>query len=270
MIPKIVHYSWFSGEEMPVAYKQMMATWKSLLPDYEFRLWDAAALKEVNNTFANEAVSVRKWAFAADFIRVYAVYHYGGIWLDGDVVMVKSFEPFLNHRMFIGKEYYEQFSHAGGLGHFNGLTSHCFGAEPKHPFLKDCLSYYENRHFIVSDDSSLPQILKYDMRLLPVVLALLAHKYGYVGSILNTEKEEILREDIHVYPSFYFDAPKYHTLDEVYCVHNCFGGWLPGNEGKTEFVASTKQRKKDLFYYVFTTINKILAKKGFQVRVKVL
>ena len=87
MIPKIIHYSWFSGEEMPESFIQMMDTWKKHLPDYEFKLWDRKALDEANIMFADEAISVRKWAFAADAIRVYAVYHYGGIWLDGDAAI---------------------------------------------------------------------------------------------------------------------------------------------------------------------------------------
>lgn len=96
MIPKIVHYSWFSGDSYPEHLKACMDTWKKVLPDYEFVLWDAKRLAECNNVFANEAVSVRKWAFAADFVRLYAVYHYGGIWLDTDVELFKSFDPFLN------------------------------------------------------------------------------------------------------------------------------------------------------------------------------
>lgn len=104
-----------------------MDTWKKVLPDYEFILWDAKKLAECNNVFANEAVSVKKWAFAADFVRLYAVYHYGGIWLDTDVEMFKSFDPFLNDGMFIGREYY---IYRDKLWHeFTMLTSHCFGAE---------------------------------------------------------------------------------------------------------------------------------------------
>ena len=105
MIPKIIHYSWFSNDPMPETYLQIMEGWKKVLPDYELRLWDVKALEEANLTFANEALKARKWAFAADAIRVYAVYHDGGIWLDGDAVVYKSFNPFLNHRMFIGKEH---------------------------------------------------------------------------------------------------------------------------------------------------------------------
>ena len=61
MIPKIIHYTWFSGEDFPEDVRACMDTWKKMLPDYEFMLWDAKKLSEINNTFANEAVSVRKW-----------------------------------------------------------------------------------------------------------------------------------------------------------------------------------------------------------------
>ena len=135
MIPKLIHYSWFSGEPYPAFLKECMDTWKKVLPDYEFILWDAKKLAECNNTFANEAVSVKKWAFAADFVRLYAVYHYGGIWLDTDIDMFKSFDPFLNDGMFIGREYYVH--QEKGKEDFVTLTSHCFGAEKGHPFLKE-------------------------------------------------------------------------------------------------------------------------------------
>ena len=87
MIPKLIHYSWFSGEPYPQFLQECMDTWRKVLPDYEFMLWDAEKLAECHNVFANEAASVKKWAFAADFVRLYAVYHYGGIWLDTDVEM---------------------------------------------------------------------------------------------------------------------------------------------------------------------------------------
>ena len=266
MIPKIIHYSWFSGEPMPDAFLQLMETWKVHLADYEFKLWDMAALKEANIMFANEAVSVRKWAFAADAIRVYAVYHYGGIWLDGDIAVYKSFDPFLNNRMFIGKENSEEFQHDGCGRHLNKLTSHCFGAEKGHPFLKDCVDYYKKRHFILSDKESLPQGLRYDMRLLPSIHALLAIKYGYKGNVLDAGKEEVLTEDIHVYPSHFFDSPKYHGMGEVVCVHNCFHAWTPQNGGALNLNLEGV-RKKGFFYHLYSWSNRFLAKRGFQIRV---
>lgn len=200
MIPKIIHYSWFSGEEMPEAFVQIMDTWKKHLPDYKFRLWDAEDIKEVNIAFSNEAFSVRKWAFVADVIRIYAVYHFGGIWLDGDAAVYKSFDSFLKHRMFIGREHFVECMSDDNFVNMNLLTSHCFGAEKGHPFLKDCLDYYKDRHFITSPVETLPQGLRYDMRLLPSIQARLAKKYGYRGCVLESDKEEVLSEDIHVYP----------------------------------------------------------------------
>ena len=267
MIPKIIHYSWFSGEEMPEAFVQMMDTWKRVLPDYELKLWDADALKEANLTFANEAYSERKWAFAADVIRVYAVYHYGGIWLDGDVAVYKSFDPFLNNRMFIGREPFIECQTDNNFMNVNLLTSHCFGAEAKHPFLKDCLDYYKDRHFITSLNKDLPQGLRFDMRLLPSIQARLATKYGYTGNVLEEKTIKVLEEDIHVYPSYFFDSPKYHDESESYCVHFKYGAWYPSKDRIHSSANSQYKRKKDAFYYLFTWMNKILARKGLQIKV---
>ena len=267
MIPKIIHYSWFSGEEMPEAFKFTMQTWRRVLPDYEFVLWDAEALKKANIMFANEAYSVRKWAFAADVIRSYALYHHGGIWLDCDVVMVQSFDQFLHCRAFTSKEYSEDFWFSGNRVYFNTFASHCIGAEKGHPYIKDCLDYYNGRHFILSDNTSLPQELRFDMKLLPSIQAILAFKYGYKGGILDVDKEEVLKEDIHVYPAYYFDRPRYHTIEEVYCIHNHVYSWKEGGEHSNECELLEKPKKKDLFYYMYTMVNKYLAKIGLQIRI---
>lgn len=262
MIPKIIHYSWFSGDPMPDKFLRVMETWKKTLPDYELRLWDANALAEANLTFANEALAARKWAFAADAIRAYAVYRDGGIWLDGDAAVYQSFDSFLNCRMFIGKEHLMEFQHDGMNHNMNVLTAHCFGAEKGHPFMKDCVDYYQNRHFVQCDSENLPQGLRYDMRLMPSVMSLLATKYGYQGRVTNLEEVEMLDEGICVYPPYYFDEPRYHDVKDVVCVHYKFGSWrMP----ETWTPATDRQRlcrKKDLFYYLYTWINKFLQTKG--------
>ena len=213
---------------MPESFVRMMDTWRRHLPDYEFRLWDAEALNKANLLFANEAFDQEKWAFAADAIRVYAVYTEGGIWLDGDIVVYKSFDPFLNHRMFIGKEHVIEFQHNGTNHNMSTLTSHCFGAEKGHPFMKDCVDYYKDRHFVQSQNKNLPSGARYDMRLMPSIQSLLAVKYGYKGRITNLDEIEVLDEDIHVYPPHYFDEPRYHGMEEVVCVHCKTGSWRTG------------------------------------------
>lgn len=261
MIPKLIHYSWFSGEPYPANIQALMETWRKYLPDYEFMLWDAKKLAEVNCTFANEAVSVHKWAFAADFIRVYAVYTYGGIWLDTDIELFKSFDPFLKHRMFIGREWYTH----GINPQVNYLTSHCFGAEEGHPFLKECLSYYENRHFIGSYNKALPQSLRYDMTTISEIHAKIAvANYGYDWRE-SFDRHQVLKEGINVYPHDFFDAPGYSSMDNVVCIHRTFGGWRPGNENRLPDYSISNQHKKGAEYYLDKVINGIL--QLFKVRI---
>ena len=47
--------------------------------------------------YVKEAFEARKWAFAADYIRMYALYTQGGIYLDSDVVLLKKFDDFLDN-----------------------------------------------------------------------------------------------------------------------------------------------------------------------------
>lgn len=259
MIPKIIHYSWFSTNPFPEHIKKIMQTWSIFLPDYEFVLWDAQKLKSINNTFANEAISVKKWAFAADFVRLYAVYTYGGIWLDTDVEIFKSFNPFLNDKMFIGREWYTH-NYSPQICY---LTSHCFGAEKGHPFLKECLDFYSNRHFIRTDNKLYPEQLRYDMTIIPEIQANLARNYGY-NWLEEINDHQLLNNNIHIYPHQFFDAPGYHNMKDVVCIHRATGGWRPNNENNIPDYSFTNPHKKDLIYYIDKILNGTLKKFGFQ------
>ena len=228
MVPKKIHYSWFSNDPMPDYIQEIMKTWQEHMPDYEYILWDGPKLAAINNTFANEAVSVKKWAFASDFLRLYAVYHHGGIWFDTDIEVFKSITPLLNTRAFIANE-------AGAKGHgkkFHWLTAHIFGAEKGHPFIKDCLEFYENRHFIRTLSKKYPQEFQFDMTICPEVMATAALNYGYDMDGFKDNKQD-LEEGITVYPSYYLDKPMYSPMKDVFCIHRESGSWRPGNEGKS-------------------------------------
>lgn len=82
MIPKIIHYCWLSGDEVPENLKKCMDSWKKIIPDYEFVKWDFTKFDKSSSAWVSEAFDNRKYAFACDYIRLYAVYNYGGIYLD--------------------------------------------------------------------------------------------------------------------------------------------------------------------------------------------
>ena len=105
MIPKIIHFCWLSGEKYPELVQKCISSWKKTMPDFQIICWTTENFDINSNTFVREAVACKKWAFASDYIRLYALYHYGGIYIDSDVFVFKSFEPFLANRAFSSVEY---------------------------------------------------------------------------------------------------------------------------------------------------------------------
>ena len=133
MIPKVIHYCWLSGDPVPAKLQAYMETWKEKLPDYQFVLWDLNRFDIHSSAWVQQAFNARKYAFAADYIRLYAVYHYGGIYMDMDVDVVRPFPDGLlagNHMLG-----YESNDQAVGIeaGVFVGAK----GAE----WLRECLAH---------------------------------------------------------------------------------------------------------------------------------
>ena len=107
MIPKVIHYCWLSNDPYPDKIQKCMDTWRKVLPDYEIKLWNTENFDMSKApVYVREAFEQRKWAFAADYIRMYALYTEGGIYLDSDVKVLKSFDEFLNYKFFTSLEYH--------------------------------------------------------------------------------------------------------------------------------------------------------------------
>lgn len=248
MIPKIIHYTWFSGEEMPDNLIQCMKSWKKQNPDYTIKLWDMSSIQNIDSVFVKEAISLKKWAYAADYVRLWAIYNEGGIYVDTDCMLYNSFDSFLNERVFIGKENSIHF-----LDNIPAqfLSSHCFGAEKKHPYIKDCLSYYENRHFITSTNQKLPIPLRLNYVLLPYIQAEIARLYGYDWKPLNQTIQHC-REGITIYPTEYFDTieKKSHAI----CQHLALGSWR--EEKPKEPIYNLKYKLQWRFLFVLQYILK--------------
>ena len=102
MIPKIIHYVWLGNAPLPEEMQECMDSWKRFMPDYELKCWDESTLGEFDCVFIREALEEKKWAFASDVIRLYAIHKYGGIYMDTDVMVYRSFDALLNNHAFIG------------------------------------------------------------------------------------------------------------------------------------------------------------------------
>lgn len=258
-IPKIIHYSWFSNDPIPDFIQNLMATWIVFLPDYEFKLWDYESLKATQNKFANEAATHKKWAFAADYIRLYAVYTHGGIWFDTDIEVFKNLDDFLQYDMFIGRE-----ANTHGYNPMKTyLTAHVFGAKKGHTFLADCLEYYNTRTFVQAQSLELPLHFRYDIRILPEIMATIAERYNY--KISNEAKDrQTLLHGIEVFPPDYFDCPRYLNMKNVHTIHRAAGAWRPSYNRKEPDFTSTNPLQKDRKYYFHKYINNLLKRVGFR------
>ena len=258
MIPKTIHYTWFSGDPIPSRVQNCIDSWSKYLPGYKLRLWNMEAVKDIDSVFLQEALATRKWAFAADFIRLWAVYNEGGIYLDTDVLVYKSFDKFLHHRAFIGKERY--FYYSEGKIHL-ALGSHCFGAEKGHPFIKLCLDYYGGRHFITSHDENLPIPLRYNQIIMPYIQAEIARKYGFDWNARKNEEEQLCDAGLMVYPSEYFDNANWAKKTPIsVCAHLTLGSWQEHTANKQENIPL---KEKIFWRFILPHLRKCLKKLGY-------
>lgn len=134
MIPKIVHYCWF-GSEIPEIIKQRVKQWKSVLPDYEFILWSENNFDVVGNQFTKKMYEEKKYAFVADYVRLYAVEKMGGVYLDTDVLLFKSVNSLLENEAFFALEDFDSIN--TGIG---------FGAEAHNKYISDLLCIYNQNY----------------------------------------------------------------------------------------------------------------------------
>lgn len=218
MIPKIIHYSWFSRDPFPEDIAEFINRWHELLPDYKFMLWDMNRLNnEIDAPFVREAISCRKWAFAADYTRLFAINKYGGVWFDTDVELFRNIDVVLDCECFIGKESWPD---------SNGevyLTSHFMGAVKGHPFIRECLDYYADRHFITGKYPDGKPIL--DQTTISKMQSEIGVKYGLDRNAKHKDRPQVLSNNVKVYPSYCFCRPMYTSMKKVYAIHRVAGAW---------------------------------------------
>lgn len=218
MIPKIIHYCWLSGQEFPQDVKKNLESWRKKLPDYEFMLWDAKRSEVITCQWTEEALNHKKYAFVSDLVRLYAVYTYGGIYLDCDVQVLKSFDDLLHLPYFIGSEKDSLIEPA------------IFGSVKNASWLSSCMAHYKNKAFVKADGffdiTVLPNIMKTQIQLTRQIKIMEPHE---VEQVTHLEKSENL---FWVFPFDYFSAKDIETgkilaTNNTYTIHHFAGSWLP-------------------------------------------
>lgn len=215
MIPKIIHYCWLSNDPLPKDIQEYINSWKEKLPDYQIMKWDFSIFDKSSSKWVEQAFDQRKYAFASDFIRLYAVYNYGGIYLDSDVQVLKSFDPFLCLETMIGWQCNK-----------DGLEIACFGAEKGTEWVRKCLDYYDGREFINPNGSL-------NTKTLPLIIeeTLKANGYKLVDVDNVTDAVKITgNNEIPVFAQDFFSPKDFNgrlTITErTVSIHHFVASWV--------------------------------------------
>ena len=104
MIPKIIHYCWFGRGEKPKLAQKCIASWKEFCPDYEIIEWNEDNFPLDSHPYTKYCYAQKKWAFLSDYVRLWAVAQYGGVYFDTDVEVIKPIDSLLENDAFYGFE----------------------------------------------------------------------------------------------------------------------------------------------------------------------
>lgn len=231
MIPKVIHYCWLSDEPFPEKIQMCMDSWRKVMPDYELKLWSTRNFDiEGSVPYVKEAFAQRKWAFVADYIRLYALYTDGGIYLDSDVKVLKRFDDFLQHPFFTSLEYHpfmierdQSLKDLDAEGHrivdhyISGieLQAAVMGAEKGNPFVKQVLDWYQDKHFLKPDGTMGLDVIA------PQIFARVAEQYGFVYK----DMDQRLANGMMIYRSEIFAGNRREVTPASYAIHYCENSW---------------------------------------------
>lgn len=221
MIPKIIHSVWLSGEEMPEKLRHCLDTALSKNEGHDLRVW---TLSDVRNTFPvlprffEEAISVRKWAFATDWLRLALLYRYGGFYIDSDVLCHRPFSAIEAQDGFISWE--SQYL----------LGPHAVGARQGHTVIGDWLALYQERQFRVG-----PNVI--DQTPMPdVITEVSVREHG----LRRNGRAQTIRDNFRVLPA---GVTTSKLNDGCVAEHLYFGGWTDELNNSTAAVIRDENAK---------------------------
>lgn len=222
MIPKIIHYCWFGKNPLPELEQQCLASWHEHMPEWEYKYWNEETFDiSAAPLYVRQAYEVRKYAFVSDYVRLWALEKFGGLYMDVDFMVYRSFDELMDkYAAFAGYEGSKR----------NPVMQGVIASEAHGAWVKDMLSTYETRPFIKADGSldMYPNTQYFTDRLIT---------QGFKND--GVEKDVFVAGEffLHVHPVYYF-CPVLTTgedvrTEETYCEHLGESSWA--NKGGWKF-----------------------------------
>ncbi len=217
MIPKVIHYCWFGGNEIPEKDRECILSWKKYMPDYEIKEWNEQNFDINCCQYVKDAYKAKKWAFVSDYARFWILYNFGGVYFDTDVEIIKSVNPILKNGPFMGLESVGNVNPGLGLAANSGMD-----------LFKDVLEDYHNSNFF-----QYPGV-QTDQNVVGKVTNILLTK-GFDAESLDVQKVG----GVTIYPPEFFCPMNYRTheviiTDNTYSIHHYAASWITKEEKKIE------------------------------------
>lgn len=235
MIPKKIHYCWFGNGEKPELAIKCIESWKTHCPDYELVEWNEQSF-DIDSAplYVRQAYENKKWAFVTDYVRLYAMVNYGGVYMDTDVEVIKNIDAFLDNSAFSGFE--------DGVNIPTGIMA----SEKDFPLFKKLLDYYDDVSF-VNEDGTLNTVTNV------TIITGICEKNG----LIKNNKFQII-DGFALYPKDYFCPIDYETgklikTQNTFTIHWFAGSW----RSKEEQEQMRKWRKMKKFDKIIHLPNRI-------------
>ena len=214
MIPKIIHYCWIGGALLPPLAERCIASWKKHMSSWQVIRWDESNFDIASAPlYVRQAYEARKFAFVSDYVRLWALEQYGGLYMDVDFEVFRPFDDLMDkYPAFAGYEGSKRQPVMMGV----------LASEPHGAWVRDMLTTYENRTFIKEDGSldMTPNTSYFSDRL---------EAQGFIAD--GVEKDVLVKNMffLHVFPVHFF-CPVLTTGEDVrtpetYCEHMRLGSW---------------------------------------------
>ena len=216
-IPKVIHYCWFGGNPLPEMARKCIASWQKYLPDYEIKEWNEGNFDVNQAPYVAEAYRLRKFAHVSDYARFWILYHYGGIYFDTDVEVIRPLDDILARGSFMGFECQEGTPYDNPNG--NMAAGLGMGVPKGHPYLRQMVDYYNHIHFVRWNGKSTGNVTPHATQFLDF-----EHKQVLDGGI-------VFVSNVLIYPVDYFCPLNYYTkklviTENTRTIHHYMASWV--------------------------------------------
>ena len=133
---------------MPELAQKCIASWKKYLPDYEIKEWNEDNFDVNIIPYTAEAYKAKKYAFVSDYARFWILYHYGGIYFDTDVEVIRPIEDIVERENFMGYETDPKPQLKADASEASVNPGLGMGVAPGLGIIKKMLDFYEGKHFV--------------------------------------------------------------------------------------------------------------------------